>query len=89
MTPHYAIAVFWSDEDRCWIADVPDLEFCTAHGPTPEDAVREVRVAIEAWMAAAHEMGRPIPEPRYRPAVPAAAEIDHKPAMRLAPVRRP
>jgi len=74
MTPHYAIAVFWSDEDRCWIADVPDLEFCTAHGSTPEDAVREVRVAIEAWLSAAREMGRRVPEPRYRPAVPAAAE---------------
>ena len=74
MTPHYAIAVFWSDEDRCWIADVPDLEFCTAHGDTPEEAVREVRVAIDAWLAAALEMGRPVPEARYRPVVPAAAE---------------
>ncbi len=74
MTPNYAIAVFWSDEDQCWIADVPDLEFCSAHGPTPEDAVREVRIALEAWLETAREMGTPIPPPRYRPAVPAAAE---------------
>jgi len=74
MTPHYAIAVFWSDEDQCWIADVPDLQFCTAHGASPEEAVREVRLAIEAWLETARELGKPIPPPRYRPAVPAAAE---------------
>jgi len=59
----YRIEVFWSGEDQAWIADVPDLPFCTAHGPTPHEAVAEVEVAAEAWLAAARADGRPIPEP--------------------------
>ena len=42
MTTDYHIDVFYSPEDECWIADVPDLQHCSAHAPTPEDAVREV-----------------------------------------------
>jgi predicted RNase H-like HicB family nuclease len=38
MNPRYHINVFWSDEDSCWIADVPDLRYCSAHGDTPEEA---------------------------------------------------
>jgi predicted RNase H-like HicB family nuclease len=64
----YRIEVFWSDEDEAWIADVPDLPFCTAHGPTAHDAVAEVEVAVEAWLEAARETGRPIPEPSPRAA---------------------
>ena len=48
----YAIIVFWSDEDGAWVADVPDLKSCSAFGDTPEDAVAEVRLAMEAWLAA-------------------------------------
>ncbi len=69
---HYAIVVFWSDEDDAWVADVPDLKSCSAFGETPEEAVAEVRVAMEAWLAAAREAGHSIPEPRYRPHVEAA-----------------
>jgi predicted RNase H-like HicB family nuclease len=64
---HYAIIVFWSDEDGAWVADVPDLKSCSAFGDTPEEAVAEVRVAMEAWLAAARDAGHAIPEPRYRP----------------------
>ncbi len=35
MNPGYRIEVFWSDEDEVWIADVPDLTMCSAHGLTP------------------------------------------------------
>ncbi|MGH9054561.1 MAG: type II toxin-antitoxin system HicB family antitoxin [Acidimicrobiales bacterium] len=62
-TAPYPINVFWSDEDDAWVADVPDLEFCSAFGDTPHDAVAEVEVAIEAWIDAARQTGRPIPEP--------------------------
>ena len=65
----YHINLFWSDEDGSWVADVPDLKHCSAFGDTPEDAVREVRIAKEAWLEAAREAGRPIPEPRYRPVI--------------------
>jgi predicted RNase H-like HicB family nuclease len=63
----YAIVVFWSDEDGAWVADVPDLKSCAAFGQTPEEAVAEVRVAMDAWLAAAKEAGLPIPEARYQP----------------------
>ena len=68
----YHINVFWSEEDGAWIADVPDLEFCSAHGKTPVDAVTEVEAAMKAWLDAAREAGKAIPEPRYRPAIYAA-----------------
>lgn len=70
--PRYHINLFWSDEDACWIADVPDLEYCSAHGDTPEAALHEVQIAIEAWLEAQATEGRPTPEPRYRPAIYAA-----------------
>ena len=69
---HYHINVLWSGEDACWIADVPDLRYCSAHGDTPEEALAEVRVAMEGWLEVARERGMPIPEPRYRPAIYAA-----------------
>jgi predicted RNase H-like HicB family nuclease len=68
----YHINLFWSVEDGAWIADVPDLEHCSAHGPTPVDAVREIETAIAAWIEAAKSAGKSIPEPRYRPAIYAA-----------------
>lgn len=64
---HYAINVFWSGEDSAWIANVPDLKSCSAFGETPEEAVAEVRIAMEAWLAAAREAGLPIPTPHYQP----------------------
>jgi predicted RNase H-like HicB family nuclease len=64
----YRIEVYWSDEDDAWIADVPDLRFCTAHGSTPHEAVAEVERATDAWLQAARQTGRPIPAPSARPA---------------------
>ena len=64
----YHINVFWSDEDGCYVADIPDLAFCSAFGDTPEEALRQVRQAKAAWLESASERGNPIPEPRYRPA---------------------
>jgi predicted RNase H-like HicB family nuclease len=63
----YAIVVFWSEEDGAWVADVPDLKSCSAFGATPEEAVAEVRVAMDAWLAAAREAGHEIPTPRFQP----------------------
>ena len=65
----YHINVFYSEEDRGYIADIPDLEACSAFGASPEEALAEVKKAKEAWLAAAREAGKPIPEPRYRPAI--------------------
>ncbi|HEV7601387.1 MAG TPA: type II toxin-antitoxin system HicB family antitoxin [Bradyrhizobium sp.] len=68
----YAIIVYWSDEDAVWIAEAPDLDPCAAQGDTAEQAVAELRVAMELWLEVARERGRPIPEPRYRPHTEAA-----------------
>lgn len=65
----YHINVFYSDEDGGYIADIPDLEACSAFGEDPNRAVAEVLVAKKAWLAAAKRAGRPIPQPRYRPAL--------------------
>jgi predicted RNase H-like HicB family nuclease len=70
MQPHYHINVFWSDEDGCWIADVPDLRYCSAHGETPAEAVAEAEQAIALWLEVARDEGIPIPEPVYRPSPP-------------------
>lgn len=63
----YAIIVFWSENDGAWVADVPDLKSCSALGDTREEAVAEVGLAIEAWIAAARDAGLSVPEPRYQP----------------------
>lgn len=65
----YHINVFYSDEDRGYIADIPDLDACSAFGSTAEEALAEVAKAKEAWLAAARDAGRPVPAPRYRPAI--------------------
>lgn len=64
--PHYHINVFWHEPDGCWIADVPDLRSCSAHGDTPAEAVAEAQVAMELWLETAQEIGITIPEPSYR-----------------------
>ena len=65
----YHINIFWSDEDDSYVADIPDLQFCSAFGKTHEEALAEVEIAKENWLAAARETGKPIPEPRYRPLI--------------------
>lgn len=65
----YHINIFYSEEDGAYIADVPDLESCSAFGKTPEEALAEVERAKEAWLQAARDAGKPIPPPRYRPAI--------------------
>jgi len=65
----YHINVFYSEEDAAYVADIPDLEACSALGSTAEAALAEVEHAKRAWLAVAQEAGRPIPRPRYRPAI--------------------
>ena len=64
----YHINIFWSDEDGGYIADIPDLEACSAFGATAAEALAEVERARAAWLEAARFEGKPSPEPRHRPA---------------------
>jgi predicted RNase H-like HicB family nuclease len=65
----YHINIFYSEEDGGYIADIPDLEACSAFGATAEEALAELEQAREAWLAAARETGKSIPSPRYRPLI--------------------
>ena len=69
----YHINIFFSEEDGGYIADIPDLDSCSAFGATDEEAFLEVKLAKEAWIEAARQAGKPIPTPRYRPAIYQAA----------------
>jgi predicted RNase H-like HicB family nuclease len=65
----YHINIFYSEEDEEYIADIPDLKYCSASGATPDEALQEVLLARELWLESARQNGRPIPQPRYRPAI--------------------
>jgi len=65
----YHINIFYSEEDEGYIADIPDLKYCSAFGETAEAALHEVLQAKAAWLETAKAEGKPIPEPRYRPAI--------------------
>jgi len=65
----YHINIFYSEADGGYIADIPDLEACSAFGNTPAEALEQVQIAKEAWLEAARAEGKPIPRPRYQPVI--------------------
>ena len=69
----YHINIFYSADDHGYIADIPDLDACSAFGKTPGEALQEVERAKNAWLKSAHKAHKPIPRPRYRPAIYQAA----------------
>lgn len=65
----YHINIFYSEADGGYIADIPDLNGCSAFGQTPALALEEVQRAKEAWINSAKEANIPVPPPRYRPLI--------------------
>ena len=65
----YHINIFFSEEDGGYIADIPDLEACSAFGSTPNDALKQVEIAKAAWLETARSEGKAIPEPKYKPVI--------------------
>ena len=65
----YHINIFYSDEDAGYIADIPDLDACSAFGSTLDAALAELKLVKSAWLEAARSSGKAIPAPRYRPAI--------------------
>jgi predicted RNase H-like HicB family nuclease len=65
----YHINIFYSEQDEGYIADIPDLQACSAFGKTPAEALRQAQLAKKAWLEAARATGKPVPKPRYRPAI--------------------
>ena len=60
----YEIILYWSNEDSCFIAEVPELPGCLAHGDTQDKALKEIQVAMDLWIETAHEDGVHIPIPK-------------------------
>jgi predicted RNase H-like HicB family nuclease len=62
----YEVIIYWSADDKAFIAEVPELPGCAADGATKQAALKNVDVVIKEWIAMAKELGRPIPEPKGR-----------------------
>jgi predicted RNase H-like HicB family nuclease len=62
----YEVIIYWSAEDDAFVAEVPELPGCMAHGPTQEAALRSAQEAVDLRVETARELGDPIPEPRGR-----------------------
>jgi predicted RNase H-like HicB family nuclease len=62
----YEIIIFWSDEDNAFIAEIPELPGCMAHGDSHEAALANIRSAMELWIESAKEFGDKVPEPKGR-----------------------
>jgi predicted RNase H-like HicB family nuclease len=60
----YEVIIFWSAEDQAFVAEVPELPGCTAHGNTHEEALANAKTAMRLWIDTAKEFGDSVPEPR-------------------------
>lgn len=60
----YEIILYWSQEDKVFIAEVPELPGCMAHGDTQEAALANAKEAVRLWLDTAREFGDPIPAPK-------------------------
>jgi len=66
MTNRYEIIIYWSDEDKVFVAEVPELSGCMAHGDTHESALNNIKSAMDLWIETANEFNDPIPHPKGR-----------------------
>lgn len=64
--PKYEVIIYWSEEDRAYLAEVPELPGCMADGPTRAKALKNVQAIIREWIETARTNGRAIPEPKGR-----------------------
>ena len=64
--PKYEIIIYWDNNDKIFIAEIPELAGCTAHGKTQIDAVKNVNEAIGLHLETAREFGDEIPKPSGR-----------------------
>lgn len=62
----YETIIYWSEEDQAYLAEVPELPGCMAHGDSYESALANAKEAIHLWIDTAKEFGDPIPEPKGR-----------------------
>ncbi|WP_420645837.1 type II toxin-antitoxin system HicB family antitoxin [Candidatus Leptofilum sp.] len=62
----YEVIIYWSDEDKAFIAEVPELPGCAADGGTHGEVLSNLETIIDEWIETAQALGRPIPEPKGR-----------------------
>ncbi len=62
----YEIIIYWSAEDKAFIAEVPELPGCASDGATYQDCLKNVEVVMKEWIETAKKMGRSIPKPKGR-----------------------
>ena len=62
----YEVIIYWSDEDQVFIAELPELPGCIAHGESQELALKNAQEAIQLWIDTANEFGEPVPVPKGR-----------------------
>ncbi len=64
MNNKYEIIIYWSKDDNCFLAEVPELSGCMADGKNYAEALENVQAVINDWIETAQSLGRPIPEPK-------------------------
>lgn len=62
----YEVVIYWSEEDKTFVAEVPELPGCAADGATYQEALVNVETIVQEWIETARELGRPIPQPKGR-----------------------
>jgi len=62
----YEVIIYWSEEDRAFIAEVPELPGCAADGETYQEALQNLEIIMQEWIETANAQGRPIPQPKGR-----------------------
>jgi len=59
----YLTKIYWSDDDECYVGEVPALKGCVSHGATYEKTAHNLREAMDVWLESASRHDDPIPEP--------------------------
>ena len=62
----YEIIIYWSEEDKGFIAQVPELSGCMADGKTYQEVLANAEITIREWIETMRDLGRKIPEPKGR-----------------------
>ena len=71
----YEIIVYWSEEDRLYVAEIPELPGCMADGKTYQEAIKNAQIVISEWLETAESMGREIPQPKGKLAYAQDTEV--------------
>ena len=62
----YEVIIYWSDDDKAFVAEIPELAGCMADGSTYQEALANAEMVIDEWLETARGLGRAIPEPKGR-----------------------